>query len=80
MLQEKLRVAEDLLSERGCFQLGSNLQKRMKLVAGCFLLARSLLEVNAHATREDEWRRICSLSEVASFQLESNLQKRLKLL
>ncbi len=32
MLQEKLRVAEDLFSEQGYFQLDSNLQKRQKLV------------------------------------------------
>jgi hypothetical protein len=31
MLQDKLRVAEDLFSERGCSQLGPNLQKRLKL-------------------------------------------------
>ncbi len=46
MLQEKLRVAEDLFSERGCFQTEAG--------RGCFLLATSLLEVGAHAPGEAE--------------------------
>ncbi len=44
LLQEKLRVAEDLFSERGCFQTEAG--------RGCFLLARPLLEVGARATGE----------------------------
>jgi hypothetical protein len=51
VLQEKLRVAEDLFSERGCSQLGPNLQKRLKLAERCcFPLARSLLEALVHDT------------------------------
>jgi hypothetical protein len=42
VLQEMLRVAEDLFSERGCFQTEAG--------RGCFLLARSLLEVGSHTT------------------------------
>jgi hypothetical protein len=41
VLQEKLRVAEDLFSEQGCSQLGSNLQKS-EAGRGCFLLASLL--------------------------------------
>ncbi len=37
MLQKKLRVVEDLFSERGCFlPAGSNLQKRLKMVEVVF--------------------------------------------
>jgi hypothetical protein len=79
-LREKLRVVKDLFFERGCF-LPARVQSAKETEAGTggFLLAWSLLEVNARATRVDEWRRICFLSEVAFFQLGSNLQKRLKL-
>jgi hypothetical protein len=36
MFQEKLRVVEDLFSERGCYQLGSKMQKRLKLAEVVF--------------------------------------------
>ncbi len=67
ILQEKLRVVEDLFSERGCC-LPARAQSAEKTAAGrgCFLLARSLLEVGARATGEAEWLKICSLREVAS--------------
>ncbi len=44
MLQEKLRVEEDLFSEPGCY-LPARVQSAEETEAGrgCFLLARSLL-------------------------------------
>ncbi len=55
MLHEKLRVVEDLFSERGCF-LPARVQsaEETETGRGCFLLARSLLEVGAHSTGEAE--------------------------
>jgi hypothetical protein len=66
-LQEKMRVAEDKFSERGCSQLGPNLLKRLKLAEVVFCSRGLFLRSWSMILEKQRLARFFSLSEAVFF-------------